>query len=77
MFVDSDKIRYSGVFGLTDYLFEFKVQNFKMVDPIWRTKLKKLLDSDKALYSGVFGLTDFQIQKLNMTDKNSPTPRHF
>ena len=43
-----------------------------MADPIWRTKMQKLLDRDKIGHSGVFGVTDneseLNIHKFKMAD---------
>ena len=37
--LDWDEIWYSGVFGVNDYEYELNIQNFKMANPIWLTKM--------------------------------------
>ena len=43
-----------------------------MANPIWRTKIKKLLVCDDILYSGVFGVADYEsklkIEKFEIAD---------
>ena len=37
-----DEIWYLGIFGVVDYESVLKIQKYKMVDPIWRTKIQKV-----------------------------------
>ena len=66
------KIWYSGVFEVADYKSELITHKYKIADPIWRKKWKKLLVCDEISYSGVFRVADYEfklkIKKFKIAD---------
>ena len=56
---------------------ELKILKFKMVDPMWRNIMQKLLDWDEFWYPGVFGIAAYEsainIQKFKMVNPISLT----
>ena len=62
-------IQYSRVFGVADYWSELRIKKFKMANPVWRKKFKKLLDSDNIWYAGMFGVADYKSELKNQKFK--------
>ena len=57
-----DKIQYSGIFGVDDCEFEYKIQKLKMADSIWWFEMQKFLVLDEIRKSGIFGVADYEFK---------------
>ena len=47
------------VLGIADYQSVLEINKFKIVDPIWRTKMQKVLDLDETRYLVAFEVADY------------------
>ena len=58
--------------GIADYKSELNIQKFKILDPIWWTKMQNLLDCTEIWYSGVskvaYDDSELNIQTFKMAD---------
>ena len=61
------------VFGVADSESELKIQKFKMLDPIWLTKMQKFTWLGRKFVFGVFRLRwyDYEFELNIMTDQNA------
>ena len=48
-----------GISGVADYQSVLEIKKFNIVDPIWRTKMQKVLYLDENRYLVAVGFTDY------------------